>query len=210
MQCRLALMTVASPPPPKQDQAGDRAMRWKVNPPFHDAWLSVRMGRASGHVFTRLIRGVQRRIQPSRPSRVATSLHGMHHTMSSSIKGREGGQDPRLHCAKEVLLRSWAAATTVVLGRRGDEEGSAPQGLNVPRRQCDKPIVQLSGARPLSPLSQVESVQSSPLSQAHQVEHACRARQVERAHQAHRAIEPIDPSSMLTYQAREWRRAQPK
>ena len=119
-------------------------MRRKVNPPFRAAWLSVRVGRASERVFTRLIRVVRRRIQPSHPSRVATSSLGTRHTMSSSVEGREGERAPRLHRAKEALLRSWAAATAVVSRRRGDEEGSAPRGLNVPRRQCGKPIVQLS------------------------------------------------------------------
>jgi hypothetical protein len=148
-------------------------MQWKVNPPFCAAWLSVHVGCASGRVFTWLIPMVRLRIQPSRPSRVATSLHGTHHTMSLSIEGREGEQAPRLHCMKEVLLQSWVAATAVVSGRRGDEEGSVPQGLNVPRRQCGKPIVRLCRARPLSPSSQVKPVESSPLSQACQVEHAC-------------------------------------
>jgi hypothetical protein len=145
-------MTAASPPPPpKQDQAGDRAMQRKVNTPFHAAWLSVHVRCASGHVFTRLIHVVQRRIQPSRPSRVATSSRGTRHTMLSSVEGREGERAPRLHRVKEALLQFWAAATAVVSGRRGDEEGSTPQGLNVPRRGCGEPIVWLSRARPSSP-----------------------------------------------------------
>jgi hypothetical protein len=185
-------------------------MQWKVNPPFRAAWLSVRVECTSGRVFTRLIRVVRWRIQPSRPSCVATSLRGTRHTMSSSIEGREGERTPRLHRAKEALLRSWAAATAVVSGRRGDEEGSAPRGLNMPRRRCGKLIVRLSRAHPLSPSSRVEPLESSPLSRARRVEHACRARQVEHAHRARRAIEPINPSSPWTYQAREWRRARPK
>jgi hypothetical protein len=54
--------------------------------------------------------------------------------MSLSVEGREGEHAPRLHHVKEALLQSWAAATAVVSGRRGDEEGSTPRGLNMPRR----------------------------------------------------------------------------
>jgi hypothetical protein len=120
-------------------------MQRKVNPPFCAAWLSVSVGHASGHVVTWLIRVVRRRIQPSRLSHVATSLPCLqfawdvpHHVVIH--RGKRGGAHP------EAPLRKGGAAA--ILGgchrhgvkKRGDEEGSAPRGLNVPRRRCSEPL----------------------------------------------------------------------
>jgi hypothetical protein len=73
--------------------------------------------------------------------------------MSSSVKGREGERAPMLHHAKEVLLQSWAATTAVVSGRRGDEEGSIPRGLNVQMkvmRQADHPVELSTPVKPVN------------------------------------------------------------
>ncbi len=154
------------PPPPKQDWYGDRAMRQKVNPPFCAVWLSVHVGWASGCVFTWLIRVVQRRIQPSRPSRWIPVRVG-HATPCHHPSREERGSAPRCSIMQRRCCCN-PGRPPPPLCRGGEEmrRGAYPEAWTCKWRWCGKPIIQLSWARPSSPSTQARQVESSPLTWA--------------------------------------------